>query len=75
MIPSEFFPDIEKNGDGNDRFVEGIWCLHYIENTYGTFYYPNGTKVVGTFSDDRTMNNYTGPDPVFQTDEQLTHTV
>ena len=49
-----------------------------MKNIYGTFYYPNGTKVVvftGTFSNDRTTNNYTGPDPVFQTNEQLTHTV
>ena len=78
MIPSEFFPDIEKDGDGDDRFVEGIWCLHYIKNTYGTFYYPNGTKVVvytGTFPEKREKNDYTGSDPVFQTDEQLTHTV
>ena len=77
MISSEFFSDIESDDD-EDRFVEGIWCLHYITNTYGTFYYPNGTKVVvytGTFSYKRKKNNYSGPDPVFQTDEQLTHTV
>ena len=49
-----------------------------MSQIYGTFYYPNGTKVVvftGTFSHDRTANTYTGPDPIFQTNEQLTHTV
>ena len=77
MITSQNFPDSESDDD-SDRFIEGIWCLHYIKNTYGTFYYPNGTKVVvftGTFSNDRTTNTYNGPDPIFQTDEQLTHTV
>ena len=76
MITSQNFPDTEV--DSNDRFIEGIWCLHHVMQTYGTFYYPNGTKVVvftGTFSNDRTTNTYTGPDPIFQTDEQLTHTV
>ena len=44
----------------------------------GTFYYPNGTKVAvytGTFSKNRKTNDYSGPDPIFQTNEQLTHTV
>ena len=79
MITSQNFPDTEKNeGMKQDRFIEGIWCLHYMNPFYGTFYYPNGTKVVvytGTFNHDRTENNYIGPDPIFQTDEQLTHTV
>ena len=78
MIPSQNFPDTEKEGDGRDRFIEGIWCLHYIRETYGTFYYPNGTKVAvftGIFNFERTENNYTGLDPIFQTNEQLTHTV
>ena len=79
MITSQQFPDTEKNGD-DDSFIEGIWCLHYMSNTYGTFYYPNGTEVVvytGTFSNNEP--DYTGPDPIFQTNEQLneqlTHTV
>ena len=79
MITSQNFPDIEKVEDtDNDRFIEGIWCLHYMNPFYGTFYYPNGTEVVvftGTFNQPRTENDYTGPDPIFQTDEQLTHTV
>ena len=79
MITSQNIPDIEKNEVTNsDRFIEGIWCLHYVSLTYGTFYYPNGTKVAvytGTFNYERTMNNYNGPDPIFQTDEQLTSTV
>ena len=79
MITSQNFPDTEKVEDtDNDRFVEGIWCLHYISNTYGTFYYPNGTEVVvftGTFNMPRTHNDYTGPDPIFQTDDQLPYTV
>ena len=79
MITSQNFPDIEKNeSTKKDRFIEGIWCLHYMSHTYGTFYYPNGTKVVvytRTFNYGRTENNYTGPDPIFQTDKQLTHTV
>ena len=77
MITSQQFPDTEKDGDG-DSFIEGIWCLHYMSNTYGTFYYPNGTEVVvytGTFSNNEATNDYTGPDPIFQTNEQLTHTV
>ena len=81
MIPSQHFPDTEKDGDG-DSFIEGIWCLHYMSNIYGTFYYPNGTEVLvfsGTFIGNRKTNTYTGPDPIFQTmenaDEQLTHTV
>ena len=78
MITSQNIPDIEKGGSDYDRFIEGIWCLHHVQYTYGTFYYPNGTKVVvytGTFNEDRTENNYTGPDPIFQTDEQLTYAV
>ena len=77
MITSQQFPDTEKDGD-SDSFIEGIWCLHYMSNTYGTFYYPNGTEVVvytGTFSNNEATNNYTGPDPIFQTNEQVTHTV
>ena len=76
MITSQHFPDTESDDD-EDRFIEGIWCLHYMNPFYGTFYYPNGTKVVvytGTFNYARTENNYTGPDPIYQTDEQLTHT-
>ena len=80
MIPSQHFPDIEKDevNTKEDRFIEGIWCLHHMKNTYGTFYYPNGTKVAvftGTFNQARTTNTYTGPDPIFQTDKQLTYTV
>ena len=77
MIRSQHFPDIESDDD-SDRFIEGIWRLHYVKNTSGTFYYPNGTKVVvytGTFNYARTENNYTGPDPIYQTDEQLIYTV
>ena len=78
MIPSQHFPDTESDDD-IDRFIEGIWCLyHDSRSTYGTFYYPNGTKVIvftGTFNHDRTTNTYSGPDPIFQTNEQLTHTV
>ena len=76
MITSQNIPDIEVTD--NDRFIEGIWCLHYMNPFYGTFYYPNGTEVAvftGTFSDNRKTNDYTGPDPIFQTNEQLTHTV
>ena len=64
MITSQHFPDYESSDD-KDRFIEGIWCLHYVKNTYGTFYYPNGTKVAvftGTFNYARRENNYTGPD-------------
>ena len=78
MIPSQNFNDTEKDGDGQDRLPEGIWCLHYMSNIYGTFYYPNGTKVIvytGTFSHNRKTNDYNGPDPIFQTDDQLTSTV
>ena len=79
MITSQNIPDIEKDEvTKEDRFIEGIWCLHYMLHIYGTFYYPNGTKVAvytGTFNFDRTENDYTGPDPIFQTDEQLTSTV
>ena len=80
MITSQQFPDTEKDGDG-DTFIEGIWCLHYMSNTYGTFYYPNGTEVVvytGTFSNNEATNDYTGPDPIFQTDhtdEQFVYTI
>ena len=76
MITSQNFPDTEIDPD--NRFVEGIWCLHYMSPFYGTFYYPNGTKVVvftGTFSFDRTTNTYIGPDPIFQTDVQLINTI
>ena len=79
MITSQNIPDIEKvEVTNSDRFIEGIWCQHNKSNIYGTFYYPNGTKVVvytGTFNYDRTENNYNGPDPIFQTDKQLTYTV
>ena len=77
MITSQHFPDYESSDD-KDRFIEGIWCLHYVKNTYGTFYYPNGTKVAvftGTFNYARRENDYTGPDPIYQTDEQLLYTV
>ena len=79
MIKSQHFPDIEKNeSTKKDRFIEGIWCLHNKQSNRGTFYYPNGTKVVvynGTFNYGRTENNYTGPDPIFQTNKQLKYTV
>ena len=79
MITSQNIPDTEKVEDtDNDRFIEGIWCQYYMNLFYGTFYYPNGTKVVvfnGTFNTPRTENDYTGPDPIFQTAEQLTSTV
>ena len=77
MITSQQFPDTEKDGDG-DSFIEGIWCLHYMSNINGTFYYPNGTKVAvytGGFHNKMQRNDYTGPDPIYQTDKQLTHTV
>ena len=77
MITSQDFPDTESTED-NDIFIEGIWCLHHENFTYGIFYYPNATKVTvftGTFLQDSTTNDYNGPDPVFQTDEQFTHTV
>ena len=77
MITSQNFPDIEKGMD-NDKAIEGIWCLHYTEKTYGTFYYPDGTEVTvhtGTFNEDRTTNSYTGPDPIFQSNKQLKYTV
>ena len=67
MITSQNFPDTESDDD-EDRFIEGIWCLHYMSHIYGAFYYPNGTKVVvytGTFNYARTENNYNGPDPVY----------
>ena len=80
MITFQNFPDIEKDEVNTieDRFIEGIWCLHYMQSKRGTFYYPNGTKVVvftGTFNYQRTTNNYNGPDPIFQTNDQLSHTV
>ena len=79
MITSQNLPDTEKNeGMKGDSFIEGIWCLHYTSPFYGTFYYPNGTEVAvysGIFNFKRTENDYTGPDPIFQTDEQFTHTV
>ena len=77
MITSQQFPDTESTED-SDRFPEGIWCLHDTQDTFGTFYYPNGTAVVlwtGSFMNDRVDNDYFGPDPIFQTDEQLTYTV
>ena len=77
MITSQNLPDTESEDD-IDRFIEGIWCLHHIKNIYGTFYYPNGTKVIvytETFSEDRRTNDYNGPDPIFQTNKQLTYTV
>ena len=76
MITSQDFPDIESDDD-DDEYPEGIWCMHHIRRTYGTFYYPNSTEVVvwtGTFSNDRTTNDYTGPDPIFQA-EQLVYTI
>ena len=82
MITSQQFPDTENDdidGDeGTSLYPEGIWCMHHVKRTYGTFYYPNGTEVVvwtGAFSMDRTTNDYTGPDPIFQTDEQLVYTI
>ena len=78
MITSQNLPDTEKGGDGNDRYIEGIWCMHYIQSNRGTFYYLNGTKFAvytGTFSGNRKANDYFGPDPIFQTNEQFTHTV
>ena len=75
MITSQDFLDIEVM---DDEAIEGIWCLHYVQTTYGTFYYPNGTEVIiftGTFSNDSTTDTYTGPDPIFQTNEQFSYTV
>ena len=75
MITSQQFPDTDVDAN---NYPEGIWCMHHLRTTYGTFYYPNGTEVVvwtGTFSSDRTTNDYTGPDPIFQTDEQLNYTI
>ena len=77
MITSQQFPDTEKSGD-DDSFIEGIWCMHFMQSNRGTFYYPNGTEVVvytGTISNNGATNDYTGPDPIFQTNEQLTFTV
>ena len=76
MITSQHFPDTESDDD--DKYPECIWCLHPIKRTYGTFYCPNGTEVTvytGTFSNDRKTNTYTGPDPIFQTDDQFVYTV
>ena len=78
MITSQQFPDTEIGDDGNSKYPEGIWCMHHNRFTYGAFYYPNGTEVVvwtGTFSYDRATNDYTGPDPIFQTDYQLVYTI
>ena len=77
MITSQDFPDTESSED-SDRFIEGIWCLHHDPSTYGTFYYPNGNEVTvytTTFPQDRRTNDYTGPDPIFQTDDQLVYTI
>ena len=77
MITSQQFPDTDKDGD-SDHYIEGIWCLHYMKYTYGTFYYPNGTEVVvhtGTFSDNRQTNTYSGQDPIFQSNKQFSYTV
>ena len=68
MITSENFLDIESDDD-TDRVPEGIWCIYYIRWIGGTFYYPNGTKVVvytGGFINNRKTNFYSGPDPIFQ---------
>ena len=68
MITSQHFPDTE-NDDDTDIAPEGIWCIHYIKQIPGTFYYPNGTKVVvynGGFINNRKTNYYNGPDPIFQ---------
>ena len=81
MITSQQFPDTENGDDGNSKYPEGIWCLHHDRRTYGTFYYPNGTEVVvytGTFSNNGATNDYTGPDPIFQTDhtdDQFVYTI
>ena len=81
-ITSQQFPDIENDDidgeTGNTNYPEGIWCMADTKETYGTFYYPNGSEVVvwtGTFNNDRTTNDYTGPDPIFQTNEQLVYTI
>ena len=69
MITSQHFPDTE-NDDDTDNAPEGIWCIHYFHwSDVGTFYYPNGTKVVvytGSFINNRKTNYYNGPDPIFQ---------
>ena len=79
MITSQNICDTEKVEVTNeDRLNEGIWCPHYMNPFYGTFYYSNGTEVAvysGIFNFERTENDYTGPDPIFQTDKQFTHTV
>ena len=77
MIGSEDFPDIEKSGD-DDFYPEGIWCMHYMRTNRGTFYYPNGTKVAvytGTYSVQSNTNDYSGPDPIYQTDKQFYYTI
>ena len=82
MITSQQFPDTENDdidGDeGTSLYPEGIWCMHHMRRTYGTFYYPNGTEVVvwtGEFTNNRATNDYIGPDPIFQTDKQLVYTI
>ena len=79
MITSQQFPDTEKvEVTNSDRFIEGIWCLHYVNNIYGIFYYPNDDEVAvytGSFNFQRTENTYSGPDPIFQTNEHFTYTV
>ena len=52
--------------------------MHHIRRTYGIFYYPNGNEVVvwtGAFSEERTTNDYIGPDPIFQAVDQLVYTI
>ena len=66
MITSQQFPDTKNGNHGNKEYPEGIWSMYHIRRTYGIFYYQNGTEVevwTGAFSEDRTTNDYTGPDP------------
>ena len=65
MITSQDFPDIESSED-SDRFIEGIWCLHHD---------PSTIVYTGTISHNRKTNDYTRPDPIFQTDDQLVYTI
>ena len=77
MITSQNFPDIESDDD-TDIVPEGIWCIHYMKWISGTFYYPNGTKVVeytGGFTNNRKTNYYNGPDPVFQVSSYFSQAV